>query len=98
MAAHSIHFDVLAELSYEDLKEMGVEPVGMRRRLHKAIAQFEAQREAAKASAALGAVEVGTAARPGGGGGERAGGSMEQRLNSIREVIGSVLPSAGKTR
>jgi hypothetical protein len=42
----------------------------------------------------LGALEVRAIAPPGGAGG--AEGSMEQRLSSIREVISSVLPSAGR--
>jgi len=71
--------------------QMGVTPVGTRRRLAKAIELFTAQRESAKATAVLGALEARSAGPPPGG-----VGSMEQRLSSIREVISSVLPSAGR--
>ncbi|KAG8471315.1 hypothetical protein KFE25_009736 [Diacronema lutheri] len=101
LSAHEIHFDVLGSLTYDDLREMGVSPVGLRRRLSAAIAQFGAQREAAKATALLGAVEVGTATQPLGAGalGGAGGGStrsLEVRLSSIREVLSSVLPTAGR--
>lgn len=86
LLAGGVHFDVLGELSYDDLRELGVAPVGLRRRLHSAIALFAAQRESARAQldqGDVGAVEVSAV----GGGGD-----MDQRLNSIKETISSLVP------
>ena len=42
---HKIDFEVLGDLSYDDLKEMGVSEVGKRRQLHRAITQWRDERD-----------------------------------------------------
>uniref|UniRef100_A0A7S3ABB2 SAM domain-containing protein n=1 Tax=Haptolina ericina TaxID=156174 RepID=A0A7S3ABB2_9EUKA len=46
---HRIDFEVLGDLTYEDIKEMGIHEVGPRRKIHRAIVQWRDERDAKKA-------------------------------------------------
>merc|ERR1740138_543148 len=46
---HKVDFEVLGDLTYEDIKEMGVVEVGPRRKVFRAISQWREEREMKKA-------------------------------------------------
>jgi len=48
---HRIDFEVLGDLSYEDLKEIGLSEVGPRRKVYRAITQWRDERDQKKAEA-----------------------------------------------
>jgi len=48
---HRIDFEVLGDLSYDDIKEMGIVEVGPRRKVLRAITQWKDERDAKKADA-----------------------------------------------
>jgi len=55
---HRVDFEVLGDLTYEDLKEMGLNEVGPRRRIHRQIVQWRDDREAKKADAIRSRMQV----------------------------------------
>ncbi len=48
---HKIDFEVLGDVTYDDLREMGITEVGARRRVYRAVATWRDDRDAKKADA-----------------------------------------------
>ena len=63
-AFNRLDVDHSGELSYDDVKEMGIHEVGPRRKVYRAIAQWRDERDAKKAEAIRGRMQVAEAARP----------------------------------
>ena len=61
---HRIDFEVLGDLTYDDVREIGISEVGPRRKVYRAIAQWRDERDAKKAEAIRGRMQVAEAARP----------------------------------
>ena len=55
---------MLGDLTYDDVREIGISEVGPRRKVYRAIAQWRDERDAKKAEAIRGRMQVAEAARP----------------------------------
>eukprot|EP00303_Exanthemachrysis_gayraliae_P012002 CAMPEP_0206022612 /NCGR_PEP_ID=MMETSP1464-20131121/35006_1 /ASSEMBLY_ACC=CAM_ASM_001124 /TAXON_ID=119497 /ORGANISM="Exanthemachrysis gayraliae, Strain RCC1523" /LENGTH=629 /DNA_ID=CAMNT_0053396581 /DNA_START=29 /DNA_END=1919 /DNA_ORIENTATION=- len=96
-ARHGVDFGVLADLTYEDLKEMGVPSVGTRRRVAAAVELFKAEREASKATLLVSVAEPAAMHAPGNGPlGPPESSSMEHRLHQIKEAMGDVISNTDR--
>ena len=81
---HKIDFDVLGDLTYEDIKEIGITEVGSRRKVFREISRWREEKELRKEDALRERMDRVVEMTPGLGAGED---DVEARLNSIKQRL-----------
>ena len=79
---HKIDFEILGDLTFDDIKEMGIDALGPRRKIFREITQWRDEREAKKAEVIRAKMETHVA--------PPANDAVEERLQRMGHTMGRV--------